>query len=62
VIATPSTDWNTNRNAAAVAVALTSDFEEIHMRKTLVAVRDTVIVFGMQVVFRATMLLRHFNY
>jgi hypothetical protein len=61
-MATPSTDWNTNRNDAAVAVALTADFEEISMRKTLVTVRDTVIVFGMQMVFRATMLLRHLNY
>jgi hypothetical protein len=61
-MATPRTDWNTNRDDAAVPVALTAGFEEIFMRKTLVAVRDTVIVFGMQMVFRATILLRHLNY
>jgi len=28
----------------------------------LIAARDTLIVFSMQVVFRATMFLRHLNY
>ena len=28
----------------------------------LIVIRDTLMVFGMQVVFRATMFLRHLNY
>ena len=30
--------------------------------ETLLAVRDTLIVLSMQIVFRATMFLRHLNY
>lgn len=32
------------------------------MRDRLAAIRDTLIVFGLQLVFRATMFLRHMNY
>jgi hypothetical protein len=32
------------------------------MRERIRTLRDTAIVLGMQLVFRATMLLRHLNY
>jgi hypothetical protein len=32
------------------------------MREKVSAVRDTLIVLGMQMVFRATMILRRLNY
>jgi hypothetical protein len=32
------------------------------MRNTLVAVRDTLLVLGFQMGFRAMMVLRHLNY
>jgi hypothetical protein len=36
--------------------------EGIPMRHRFAAVRDTIIVLGLQVVFRATMILRSWNY
>jgi hypothetical protein len=41
---------------------LTTNLEEISMRKILVAVRDTILVLSMQLVFRTMLLLRHLNY
>lgn len=32
------------------------------MRERVLAVRDTLIVLGLQIVFRVTMFLRHLNY
>ena len=32
------------------------------MRERLIAVRDTLIVLALQIVFRVTMFLRHLNY
>jgi hypothetical protein len=43
-------------------MALSVDFEDVAMRKMLVAVRDTLIVLGLQLVFRAVMLVRRWNY
>jgi len=43
------TDWN-------------ADIEEAPMREKMAAVRDTLIVLGLQVVFRAMMVLRRLNY
>jgi hypothetical protein len=36
--------------------------EETAMRERLIAVRDTMIVLGLQLVFRAVMLARRWNY
>jgi len=57
-----SMDWNANRGAEAIAMPLTASLEEISMRKILVAVRDTILVLSMQIVFRTMLLLRHLNY
>ena len=46
----------------AIAIPYPAVFEEISMRERLVVVRDTLIVLGLQVVFRATMILRRLNY
>jgi hypothetical protein len=37
-------------------------FEESLMRDKLVAARDTLIVLGLQVVFRVALVLRRWNY
>ncbi|HKV04915.1 MAG TPA: hypothetical protein VJO53_07390 [Candidatus Acidoferrales bacterium] len=55
-------DWNRRRGAVAVAIPFPAGFEGIRMRDKLVAVRDTIIVLGLQIVFRTTMLLRRLNY
>lgn len=56
--------YNDPRTSRAVAIAIPTGvgFEDCLMRDTIAAVRDTLIVFGLQLVFRATMLLRHMNY
>jgi hypothetical protein len=55
------TQWRTNR-AVAVSIPYQPDFEDLFvMRERLVAARDTLIVFSLQVVFRVTMFLRHLD-
>ncbi len=53
-------DWQSDLDDAAGALAAVS--AERSYAEKLVAVRDTVIAFSMQLVFRATMFLRHLNY
>jgi hypothetical protein len=36
--------------------------EEMHMGARLAALRDTILVVGVQMVFRATLFLRRWNY
>ncbi|GEM_PF-6847412 len=43
-------------------VRVTSEFEVASMREKLEALRDVVIALGLQLVFRATILLRRWNY
>lgn len=57
-----SNDWNVDRGPAGAEMALSIGFEETPMREKLVAARDTLIVLGLQIVFRAVMLLRRWNY
>jgi hypothetical protein len=48
--------------AVAVSIPYQPDFEDLSvMRERLVAARDTLIVFSLQVVFRVTTFLRHLN-
>ena len=51
-----------NRGIAAVPMAIAARFEDVAMRERLVFVRDTLIVLGIQLVFRAVMMLRRWNY
>jgi hypothetical protein len=47
----------------AISVPYPSGFEGwLFMRERILAVRDTLIVLGLQIVFRVTMFLRHLNY
>ena len=57
----PST-WNRERPAVAVAIAFPPLVKASPMHDRIEAVRDTLLVFGLQVVFRITQLLRHWNY
>jgi hypothetical protein len=56
-----STAWNANRRAAA-NMPFPAISEENLMRAKLVAIRDTVIVLALQLVFRTTRLMRNLNY
>ena len=55
------TNWRPNR-AVAIAIPYSAEFEGFFMRERIAAIRDTLIVLSLQLVFRATMLLRHLNY
>lgn len=55
-------DWNAERGGSAVETTCGSGLDRAPVRQKLAAVRDTLIVFSMQIVFRATMFLRHLNY
>lgn len=46
----------------ASALPYTSSSEEMHMSARLAAIRDTILVVGVQMVFRATLFLRRWNY
>jgi len=54
-------NWRPNRTVA-IAIPYPAGFEVPLMRERLAAIRDTAIVFGLQVVFRLTMFFRHLNY
>jgi hypothetical protein len=56
------TDRIVDCDSAKAGMALSAHFEEVAMRRTFVAVRDTLIVLGLQLVFRTVMLLRRWNY
>ncbi len=55
-------DWNADRGGSSAEMTRTAGFDKAPVRQKLAAVRDTLIVLGMQIVFRATMFLRHLNY
>lgn len=46
----------------ASAQPFPSTSEEMHMGARLAALRDTILVVGVQMVFRATLFLRRWNY
>jgi hypothetical protein len=51
------------RTAAAVhAMPFPDSVEVSRMRRSLVALRDTLIVLAIQLVFRATLVMRRWNY
>jgi hypothetical protein len=54
--------WNARSAAVAVALPYSPGFDIARMREKLAVVRDTLIVLGVQIAFRAAMLLRRFNY
>jgi hypothetical protein len=54
--------WNQAPRAVAIALPYNAAFEVTPMRERLAIVRDTLIVLGMQMAFRAAMWLRRFNY
>jgi len=47
---------------AGVTAANTANFEGSSVRETFTVVRDTIVVLGLQVVFRTMMFLRKLNY
>jgi hypothetical protein len=62
VSALTGNDWNVNQGGAAAEMSTLAARKPVTMRQRVAAVRDTLIVLGMQIVFRVTMFLRHLNY
>lgn len=52
--------WQADGDQSGEAVA--ADYSAPSASDKLTAIRDTLIVFSMQLVFRVTMFLRHLNY
>jgi hypothetical protein len=48
--------------AMAIAQPFSGSSEDMHMSARLAALRDTILVVGVQMVFRATLFLRRWNY
>jgi hypothetical protein len=57
-----ATDWSADRNAPAELRPISAGVEGFSMREKLAAIRDTMIVLGLQIVFRIVMVLRRWNY
>jgi len=55
-------DWNAQDNGLRAQFSHPSVLEETAMRQKLAAIRDTMIVLGLQLVFRTFMILRRWNY
>ena len=54
--------WTAAGNPPAHAGLASECLEDVPMREKLAVVRDTLIVFGLQIVFRVVLLLRRWNY
>ena len=54
--------WETPRGAAVAAMPIPVQWEETALREHMRNLRDTLLVLGLQIVFRATMMLRRWNY
>ncbi len=46
----------------AIAAGNTAGFQEVSKGEALTLVRDTIVVLGLQIVFRTMMFLRKLNY
>jgi len=55
-------DWKRESQAIAATMPFPVAMEEGWMRARLEAVRDIIVVLGLQLVFRLTLFLRHWNY
>jgi hypothetical protein len=54
--------WNSQREETVGAMPFPKNVEETAMRDRISAIRDTLLVLGLQLVFRATLMMRLWNY
>jgi hypothetical protein len=54
--------WGSRNAATVAAIPLAEDSKKMAMRERMRIVGDTALVLGLQLVFRATMVLRRWNY
>ena len=54
--------WDSRGDASVEAMPLPEVAKEMALRERMLNLRDTILVLGLQLVFRATMALRRWNY
>ena len=54
--------WNSQSEETVAAMPFPKNVEETAMRDRISAIRDTLLVLGLQLVFRATLIMRRWNY
>jgi len=54
--------WQSRNDTAVAAMSIPHTMEDSALSNQIRIVRDTIMVLGIQLVFRATMLLRRWNY
>jgi hypothetical protein len=54
--------WESRSDATVDAMPFPEGLKEMALRERMQIFRDTVLVLGLQLVFRATMALRRWNY
>jgi hypothetical protein len=59
-----SSSWNSQAGAASStrSMPVSEVSDEAAIRNRVITLRDTLLVLGLQLVFRATLLLRRWNY
>jgi hypothetical protein len=55
-------EWNSGQETEVAAMSFPDSTEERNMRYRMRVVRDTLLVLGIQLVFRFTLFLRRWNY
>jgi hypothetical protein len=54
--------WESRRGATVAAMLFPVEWKETALRGRMMILRDTILVLGLQLVFRATLALRRWNY
>lgn len=57
-----NSDWQQRQHAAVATMPIPDQLEETALRELMRNLRDTLLVLGLQLIFRATMVLRRWNY
>jgi hypothetical protein len=54
--------WDAEHDTTMAAMAMPKESQQQAVRVQLMNLRDTLLVLSLQLVFRATTILRHWNY
>ena len=54
--------WEARGDASVEAMSFPEGSKEMALRERMLILRDTILVVALQLVFRATMVLRRWNY
>ena len=57
-----SNGWESRGKGAEAAMPFPENAKETAMHERMSALRDTLLVLGLQLVFRATLIMRRWNY